>query len=814
MFDNVMNLFSGKGDHNHLENLISQKKYRQAIEEFKKIQRSQPNAVFMTSEVELWLLRGHQEIQKGDYKGAESSFRQALKFGVEQDLHYWIAKALLLQRRLDAALDFIKNAFADRTLPKEEGICYLKLLLMKGQWPEVEQLVDTQAQRFSSAHLHWVKGVLALQAKDPAAALKFFGKVKQPSTPGDSMPAWLTYAAQQQQNWSLAAQHLGLTSSVGLSKFPVHAAMQNLAIFQQAMTGERQRKFVNEVDRNSAEILKALSAVELMAIGNFHDAGHGLLKLRALPCTTELMAMKSTILMVAGEQAVLDGESACARQLWQPLMSEKELNPQWAVNFLDVLEEEDEHQERQRLLTRLIRWIEQDAKQNSGNWPSEKLQRTLAHAHCLMADSLMALERGRAALGSVQQAARICPDSPEVIARQGLVQSMEGHKDKAIELLTQALDGGSECYEAYYQLQDLLIDCGRKDEAAAIQKRHGKAFGDGLPDEAEVEVELWIQALAGQDYRFFDRFLPKDKSEDPAVRACQIFRAAAQGKLTGTGKTSIDQAQAQKNWDLLLAGLEPAEQIKALLAIALSIAVLSKRDKGIAALSAIYVSQIFGLTKQVPAAQVAHLIVLAVKENKPDKLQVPIRMYLDAAPQPGTALALLQLQVRWFAQTAVLRSFIEAALTREPQNPLLLLAQATTYLPTSKSYEQFRSTGFDLARRLQDAQALQAFRQENYFLKKPQTKNIIFDQSEINLPPILEEMFEKFFREMVPKGATPEMIEILRPILFKKFMEEIPEILMNRGFGDDDDDAYFDPDDDDYRSSRSRGKKRKSFMEL
>ncbi len=810
MFDNVMNLFSGKGDYNHLENLISQKKYRQAIEEVKKIQRSQPDAVFTTSEAQLWLLRGHQEVEKEDYKGAEHSFRQALKLGLDQDIHYWIAKMLLRQNRPDAALDVIKNAFEDKTLPKEAGICYFKLLLIKEQWQEVADLLATQSKRFSAANLHWVKGVLALQNEDPTAALEFFGKVKQPLTPGDSLSAWLGYAAQQRQDWSLAAQHLGLTNPMGPSKFPVHAARQNLAIFQQAITGEHQRIFVNEVDRNPAETLKALAVVELMALGNFHDAGHRLLKLQSLPCTTDLMAMKSTILMVAGEQAMLDEASACAIKLWQPLMSEKALNPQWAVNFLDVLDEEDEHQERQRLLTRLIRWIEQDAKQNSANWPPEKLKHTLAQGHCLMFDSLLELERGRAALGAIQQAARICPDSPEVIARQGLVQFGEGHKDKAIELLTQALEGGSECFAAYDILQDLLIECGRKDEAAAIQKRHGQAFGNDPPDEAEVE--LWIQALAGQDYRFFDRFLPQAKSDDPAVRVCQIFREAAQGKLTGTGKTSINQAEARANWDRLLAGLEPLQQHQALLAIALSIEVLSKRDKGIAALSASYVSQIFGLIDQLPAARVAHLVILAVREKKPDKLQVPVRIYLDASPQPGNALALLQLQVRWFAQTTVLRSFIETALTREPQNPLLLLAKATTYPTESKFYEQFRSMGFDLARRLQDAKALQAFRLEDYFLKKPPLKDIIPNRSEIKLPPVLEQMFEKVFRDTLPKGATPEMIEILRPILLKKFMENMSEMMMNNYSGDDDDD--FDDDDDDYGSARGRGKKRKSFMEL
>jgi len=50
---------------------------------------------------------------------------------------------------------------------------------------------------------------------------------------------------------------------------------------------------------------------------------------------------------------------------------------------------------------------------------------------------------------------------------------------------------------------------------------------------------------------------------------------------------------------------------------------------------------------------------------------------------------------------------------REPQNPLLLLAKLR---PTSHSanYDQFKQQGFEIACRLQDAKALQAFREEKH----------------------------------------------------------------------------------------------------
>jgi len=47
---------------------------------------------------------------------------------------------------------------------------------------------------------------------------------------------------------------------------------------------------------------------------------------------------------------------------WQPLVTGKLFDVDVAVNFLMVLEQEEEYQEKHRLLTQLIKWIEEEAK--------------------------------------------------------------------------------------------------------------------------------------------------------------------------------------------------------------------------------------------------------------------------------------------------------------------------------------------------------------------------------------------------------------------------------------------------------------------
>jgi tetratricopeptide (TPR) repeat protein len=808
-----------------LQNLLAQKKYRQAIEEMKKLQRSQPDLVFTPTEADVWRSRGQQELDKKEFKAAENSFRQVLKLGITVDIYYWLAKTLLVQNRLDGALELIGDAFERKILPKDDGICYLKLLLIQGAFETVENLITTQAKRFSAAQINWARGVLELQAGKNQFAIISFGKVKKPLTVGDSIDAWIAYAHQRQGNWDEAAAKLKLSrfSTFGMQKLPDRPILQKLAVFQHVKQGNLRSELAPKDDRAAQEIFIALKALQLMSEADFHEAGHLLLHLKS-PSTkiSELIALKSTILTMAGEQAMSQGATDCAIQLWQPLLQEKDLNPQLVINLLAALKEEDEDKERERLLIRFITWIEEDAKQNPTIWPQERLNLTLAHAHCQIADCLVELDRARAAHGSIDRAARICPTSPEVLARQGYIAIAEDEYPKGIELLIRALDGGCEEEKVYELLQEALTAEDREDEGAEIRKRHGKKFGDLDPTAStEVKIEPWIEALYTGEYDSFSHFIQQAKSTEPTLEACRIFDAATKGKPTGSGTISIDIPQATANWDRLLAGLTTADKLPVLQTIALSIQLLSKRDKGIAALITRYISAIFELIPEIPAARAIHLMVLAVKENKPDKLQIPLKAYLDAAPQPGNALALLQLQVRWFAQTTVLRSFIETALAREQQHPLLLLAKATTYSPNSSSYEELKAEGFDLARRLQDAKALEAFRMEDRYTSKHEQQKFFSSTPDfgIDLPPEFQAMFEEMIRLTLGNKVPRAELERMMPMLKLKFMSDM---LKNptRFFGDDDDDDdddddfYFDDDDDDEFIFEPGKKRKRSFMDL
>ena len=805
-----------------LEELLKQQKYRQALSEIPKIQRSHPEIKLSAMESEIWFLRGQQEWQKPNLKQAEKSFRRALELGLVGEVHYWQAKCLLELNQLDAALKLLRDAFETGKLLKDYRICYLKLLLLKGDTTTVEQLIKEQSQRFSAAQLHWARGVLALKQGQPEAALTSWPKIKRPLTPGDVPMAWIIYTQQVSGNWNAAANLLELHSSRNIlsqPKYLQHPILERLATAQQAKTGEPPLEPQN-LEREDPIIQgarSALAVVQLINHGNYHDAAHVLLQMsKGSTHFWQLKNLGQSLLTLAGQQAFNQGQAECAQLFWQPLLTEKPFNPQLAVNLLEVLSANDSYQERPRVVTQFLRWLEQEGRQKPQEWPDTRLKPTKAHLHCWMADAYMAIDRKRAALGALQQAERICPTLPELLGRKGLVAAMEENYLRAIALITQAIEGGCRYEEIYPALLRCWDYLGDKQALNEARRRFGKHFGD-LTVETEVKVLPWIDALSTLNYPFFSRLVQAEEEKEPAIHACQIFVKAVESLPNSGGRVSLNQKAATQQWDNLLAKLSGREQIPVLQAIALSLHLFAKREKGIAALKNQYIQKLFNLSTEHPEASVAHLVVLAVKEKSPQKLEFPVRVYLDTMAQPGNALAHIQLQARRLGEITTLVPALEQALGREPQNPLLLLAKATTYHVEHPKYQQLKQEGFELARRLQDAKALQAFREEQAFLDARETQNSMlfpeeFDElNRSSIDDLLLGMLKKLSGHKIP----PSELERMLPELKQKMLNSMADFSDDE---DEEDDGELDLDSIlrnlSSKQKRRKGRRKKGFREL
>ncbi len=780
-----------------LQMLLQQKKYRQALEEIKQIRRKQPDLEFTPSEAQVWVLRGQQEFEKNDFKQAESSFRRSLELGLTGESHYWIARSLLKQNRAAVALTLIQNAFNQGQLPKDYGICYLKLLLIQGDTATVEELVAKQSKRFPAAQLHWARGILALKADKSQDALASFQKVKRPLTPGDVPEAWVVYTQQIAKKWDAAAATLGLRP---ISPFPFAIAeprylkkpiLKRLAIRQRAQTNNpplMPMDLQQNQDSSIQEALTGLAIAQLIDSGDYHNAAHALLNLERRPTQLpELNSFKLDLLALAGEQAIKDGEPHCTESFWAPLLAES-FNPQLAVNLMMVYEMNESDSEAQRIITRLIKWVKSDADKNPQQWTEPKLSLTLAHLHCRLADAWMGLGKDRAAFGEVQQAERICPTSPEVMARKGLSAAANGDPEEGIRLLTQALENGCHSEEAYSMLLDCYDDLKNPQAKLEARRKFGQSFGDMNP-EAEIVFPAWLDALYSQEYPFFSRIVDSEEHADPPLRACRLFVSSSDSDLNSGGRVLLNQDKAKKAWDELLAGLSPEEQIPTLQAIALSTLLFARKEKGIAAVINRYLDKLLALGKDFIQAKEAHLVALAVKGATGQKFESTLRSYTDQTPDPGTALAQIQLQVRRFGWIRTLIPMLMPALEREPQNPWLLLARATTYPPSRPEYEQLKQQGFEIARRVQDAKALQAFREEQAFMEFKQAQSFMPDPGRFdNMDSgAMTDMLESMIRQMFGQKLPPDELERMMPELKRMMINDLPELAE-----EEEEDDFFD----------------------
>jgi len=800
-----------------INSLVAQGRYSQAIRKLQQGLKRDPDQTLSIAEWEIWLAQGQDEFNSGRYRQAETSLANAIALEPNFATYYWLAKCFLAQQKEAEALELFQPAFDDKSLPKDLGGCYLKLLLLNGQADTFETLVQKQSKRFYAPQLHWARGVLALKANDPEAALTHFEKMGRPTSKGDHVSSWQAYAHQKAGNWAEAEQLLGMAQpSFGVVTFrpPLahHPAVNRLRIAQVAHTDKNPQDFVDVTrsDLPNRDAALVLDMLHLISANNFHDAAHVAIKLppQVKEEYPELEQLYRPLMLLAGDQAQKQGEIGCTAEFWGQVVNQPEFDPQLAVQLYPAIDQAGDHRQARQLVDQLMRWVQKEAKQNPQTWPESRLNPTLAKLHCWMADNQMISGLQQEGKRNLRKAEKLAPDHPDVIGRKGLEAAMYGKTEESIAFLTKALEAGCRYPEVYLVLTRNLED--RPDQLKTIRRKFGKHFGD-IGVDMEVDMPAWIDALSMQNYELMEQVVGDQKKPTAPVKALQIFLDSADDEPSSSGKITLNQDKAVPQWDKLLKSISPQEQVDTLQTIYLAIQNHAKRNKkGIAALQSRYSQEIFALIPEVPEANLAHLALLPLKKLSEERLSFAINSSLGRSTQPGNLLAKAQLHLRRFSDEPGFRYYIDQQLKQEPQNPLLLLARATFHPHKSPQYQTYYDQGFELARRLQDAEALQAYREEDWFQAQQLTSHIMGDQianlgdpSQLDMIDVLQRMAREAFGMDVPPEVIAQML---------------PELEAQMGYDDDYDedefDPFFPPLPPPRRSKKSSKKSKKSFFDL
>ncbi|MGC1310500.1 MAG: tetratricopeptide repeat protein [Phormidesmis sp.] len=792
---------SGQALEQQIQDLIDQDKYATAIRKLQQGLKRDPDQTLKTNEADIWLLRGKHEFEQARYTQAINALQQALDLGLRDDTYYWLAKCLLAQEKTAEALNLFQAAFEDKTLPKKMGGCYLKLLFLNDQTDEVERLIKTQTKRFYAPQLRWARGAIALKANNLTDALAQFKTMGKPVSPGDQPIVWQAYSHQQRGDWAAAEDDLATVWPGSRLNFfqrqqpPQSPAIHRLVTAQVAHTGRGPVDFsyLEKVNQQSASANWVLEFLNFIFKDNVHDAAHLFLDFpdEVIAQYPELQALYRPLMLAAGSQSFQQGEIGCVADFWShALKDQSDFDPNLALNLYQAMELSGEYDEAQQQLTQIVNWVKRDARQNPQKWPAAKLNPTLAKLYCWSTDCLMSLGRYREVKRLLQEAEKLSPEHPEVLGRKGLdILARHGDPDEAMPLLRQALEGGCEFEEVYGMLVRSLAD--DPDEVKAIRRKFGQKFGDADVN-TEIELPDWVEALTFQHYEMMSEFVEDHSRPSPALKAFSIFLAAADDAPSSGQKITLNQKQAVPQWEALLASHSPAEQVEIIEAIYLIVQQHSKRNqKGIAALQKSYVKKIAALSsQQVPGADVAYLVILATASPAPGEITPTIEPILNLAIQPADVLATAQLALRYFGRNRALLPLIEAYAKKETQNPKLLLARATLHPRGSREYETFYDKGFEIARRLQDAEALQAFREEDWLEAQALTRRVVGpqmdflgDPSQIDIADMIQRMAREAFGEKVP------------PEILARMMPEIEAELSDDGgfFADDPFDDSIDP---------------------
>ncbi len=748
--------------------------YQQALTKLKQAQKLDQAKDISLSEADILLAWGIDQAEKAAYSMAEKTLRQAMElgaFGQQGEAYYWLAKCLLEMEQPQAALELVQTAFNTNQLHKQQGGCYLKLLVINDQIDTVATLIETKKNRFYAAHLHWARGILSLHQESPKDALAHFKKMGNRTTLGDWPTAWTVYAKQQAGQWadSSLEQILGLqNSSLRHSPFSTfkpkqakHPAILRLTLTQLAHTFSHdfsEHVPLDELTPVEEEAAIVLQTLRMIDQDDVHDAAHLFLEFfkDISDSFPQFQELHDPLMTLAGTAAMGTHEPNYAEKFWSRLVKPTLQDPQIAIHLRQAMFENGSDHAAIGVIKQLSQWVEAQT-----TWTESQRQAIVAHLHCWTCDHLINLKKLGKAEQVVKSAIKLAPESPSVVGRQGLLAARQKRYKQAIPLLTQSLKGGSSVVNIYEELVDCLEKTGDKTTLKQVRRQYGKSFGDL---DTEPDLPRWQEIFT---YRLF--FMLQDATgnverNDFPSRAIKIFVDAATDTPNKDQRVTFDQTKAADQWEALLAPLSPEQQVPVLQAIGLVMAIYAKRKKGLAALQTRYQTQLISLIDDHPTAQMANLVCLTVKEKKAERLSVAINTYLKSVAQPHQAIARLQLNVRWFVTTSVLLSWLDQALAKDPQNPLLLLAKATVYPYETPEYETLFDQGFELARRLQDAEALDAYRDEEWLQGQAMTRSAMSSMSRSGGPPSMGDMVEmirKMAQAQFGDEVPPELIEQL-----------------------------------------------------
>ncbi|MEO0770350.1 MAG: hypothetical protein AAFY72_13135, partial [Cyanobacteria bacterium J06649_4] len=663
-----------------------------------------------------------------------------------------------------------------------------------------------------------------------------FKKMGRPATPGDCSTLWEAFALQKAEKWTLAEQAIPLRprnfSRPGFSLFPArlqpdHPAKQLLVLCQIAHADLVPSEYIDvyQEDLPNREAAWALELVQLIQGEDLIDAANAFLNLpkAAKAAYPELEEIARSLMLLAGEQARQEQEFSDTARFWTEASRGHELEPNLALNLYKALDASQDYSSAVEQLNKIETWVKQKAQKDSKNWPKPRFNATLAQLICWAVDCHEALGRYSDVARGIAEATKLAPEHPEVIARQGLQAAAKGDRETAVDLLTQALEKGSRFYDAYNAL--LLCLEGDADATRSARRKFGQRFGDAGPD-TEADIPTWREAIAYQNYELLEdtvrKAIANQKKPGPELRAYQIFLEAAEDEPSSSGqKITLNQKQAVSQWDALLAELSPAEQVEVIKAIYLIIYQHAKRNKkGMAALQSSYLAKITELSsQQVPGADIVHLMLVGLRS--PDRIGPVAENLLSRATYPEKVLAQAQLSLHHYGVSNTMRPLLEAKLKQSPQDPHLLLANATLFPRGSGQYEKYHEQGFEVARRLQDADALKVYREEEWFTANDLTREVMGprigradDLSERDMIEMVKKMARAAFGDDVP----PEIMAQLVPQLLAEMAAEMGEGDFEDDFEDDDfeDDSFspflFPPPPPPGRKRSS--KKRKSFFQL
>ncbi len=681
---------------------INQNKFRQAAIELKNVLKCNPNADLTKEKIAIHILRGNSFLDSKNHQSSWDEFKAAL---IIDPQNITTIKALagyyINSEQITKGYEWLKNLFDNNELPKDSSVLYIKFLMLLDHWDQIEKIISNHKSRFWAADIHWAKGVLLFKADKFQEAMKSFNKAKKNNQWLHQAYAWSLWSRIKSSDENFGYGYLDRVQSENVK---IELEKEYYIKYDVPLHGWFNLGYKKD---NTTELYSDIKKKNWQNVAQAHDRGK--IKPGSFVNKPQILAK---IYFLAAEDEYRNEKDNRFFNYMNKALSYQPDNLNYHIKAC-LLTATIPEKKSLAFFQRTELLIKQKARENSQNWSKEQIEYYLAELDIIQAKIHYSLDNKKKFKELCLKAEQLAIVSPHAyFALYKFYNEMQNNDNKAIFYLEKMFEIKRYSDVTYDNLKSLYSKNNYQDKLLKLREKYGKEFDDEIIPDQTLRLYLG-NALSSKDSEYLDEIyqerMEKNHPLDPLVEFI-IDLFDENYDLAKRQKANVNEKKLDSIFNSTLANLKPDSFFKPLV-YELTILALNGFNLKTKAKKMLNQWEKILQSKTDSKTHYKSYFIVQCILNKPEKhIEAELAKLLRKFAQPLNHLIELQMVLYSYGHYGTLRKNLKEPLDKDPENPGLLLAYATSFSENSTDHDIYFQKGLKLAGKLQDTEVLNYYK--------------------------------------------------------------------------------------------------------